>query len=156
MRHQLFRASLVLAIVLIGVPAVFAQSGAAKTPPPDPPSLQAPQNGGGTGADPKAPPLDGNGTPIYPGKEVDQKVRVTKKPTPKYTKEARKNAITGTVVLRCVFDATGHVRNVHVITGLPYGLTDSAIQAADKIQFTPAVKDGRPVSMWMELQYNFH
>jgi hypothetical protein len=30
-----------------------------------------------------------------------------------------------------------------------------SIRVARQIKFIPATKDGRPVSMWMELQYNF-
>jgi TonB family protein len=93
---------------------------------------------------------------IFKGSDVTKRVRVTKKPEPKYTKLARKHDVEGTVVLRCVFSSTGEVKNIHVVSGLPDGLTERAIEAAQKIKFTPAIKDGRPVSMWMELQYNFN
>ena len=93
---------------------------------------------------------------LYKGTEVTLKARVTKKPEPKYTKAARKHQITGTVVIRCVFSATGEVTHIHVITELPDGLTERAVEAAKKIRFIPATKDGHPVSMWMELQYNFN
>jgi len=93
---------------------------------------------------------------LYKGTEVTLKARVTKKPEPKYTKIARKHQITGTVVIRCVFSATGEVTHIHVISELPDGLTERAVEAAKKIKFIPATKDGHPVSMWMELQYNFN
>ena len=35
------------------------------------------------------------------------------------------------------------------------GLTERAIEAAKRIKFTPAMKDGKPVSVWMQLEYNF-
>ena len=105
-------------------------------------------------ASPSASP--GNRETIYKGKEVDQKPRVKKKPEPSYTKDARKHGVEGTVVIRCVFAATGQVTNIHVISGLPDGLTERAIKAAEKIKFVPAMKDGKPVSFWIELQYNFH
>jgi TonB family protein len=35
-------------------------------------------------------------------------------------------------------------------------LTEKAIAAAKKIKFTPAEKDGRPVSQYVTLEYNFH
>ncbi len=93
---------------------------------------------------------------IYPGKEVDKKPRVLRKPEPKYTKDARKHRIEGTVVLRAIFASTGRVTNIHVISGLPDGLTDRSIDVAKQIKFEPAIKDGHPVSMWMELQYNYN
>ena len=93
---------------------------------------------------------------IFTGREVDQKARVLSKPEPTYTEGARKNQITGTVVLRAVFSSSGEVTNIHAVSGLPDGLTERAMAAAKQIKFVPATKDGRPVSMWMEFQYNFN
>ena len=93
---------------------------------------------------------------VYKGAEVDTKVRVLSKPNPSYTEEARRNQVRGTVVLRCVFSADGHVRAIHVVAGLPDGLSDQAMEVARRIKFVPATKDGKPVSMWMELEYNFN
>jgi hypothetical protein len=39
---------------------------------------------------------------------------------------------------------------------LPYGLTEAAIAAARQIKFEPATLDGKPVSMFMQLEYNFN
>ena len=93
---------------------------------------------------------------VYSGKDVGIKATVAKKPEPSYTRDARKNKIEGTVILRCVFAANGKVTNIRVVSGLPDGLTDRAIKAAQKIRFKPATKDGKPVSMWMQLEYNFN
>jgi len=93
---------------------------------------------------------------LYIGKQVDTKARLVKKPEPSYTEKARGAQITGTVVLKCVFAADGTVKNIHVVSGLPYGLTEKAIAAARKIKFIPATKDGKNVSMWMQLEYNFN
>jgi TonB family protein len=89
-------------------------------------------------------------------KEVTQKARVLSKPEPQYTEEARKNQVTGTVILRAVFSSTGQVTNISARAGLPYGLTERAIAAARQIKFTPATKDGHPVSMYIQLEYNFN
>jgi len=97
-----------------------------------------------------------DGNRVYTGKEVDKKARVLRKPEPKYTKDARKHGIEGTVILRVVFASTGRVTNIHVSSGLPDGLTDRSIEVAQRINFEPAIKDGHPVSMWFELQYNYH
>jgi len=92
---------------------------------------------------------------IYTGREVDVKARLLSKPEPNYTEDARKNRIAGTVVLKVVFAKSGQVENIRVVSGLPYGLTERVIIAAKKIRFTPATKDGNPVSMWMQLEYEF-
>ncbi len=87
--------------------------------------------------------------------EPDERVRLLKKPEPSYTEEARANKITGTVILKVVFTSRGTVENIHVVRELPNGLTERAIEAAKKIKFIPATKDGHPVSMWMQLEYVF-
>jgi TonB family protein len=97
-----------------------------------------------------------NEEPIYKGKEVDKSPVVKSKPQPEYTGAARLHRIGGTVVLRCVFTSTGEAKHFFVVSGLPDGLTEASIAAGKRIKFKPAIKDGKPVSIWMELQYNFH
>jgi len=92
----------------------------------------------------------------FSGKDVTVKVRVLEKPEPSYTEAARKAGVTGTVVLKCIFSSSGEVRNIVVMRALGFGLTSQAVQTARKIRFTPAGKDGLPVSMYMQLQYNFN
>ena len=89
---------------------------------------------------------------VYKGPDVDSKVVIKAKPDPVYTASG---GVRGKVVLRCIFTSKGTVTNIFVIQGLPEGLTESAIEAARKIKFVPAVKDGYPVSMWMQLEYHF-
>ena len=93
---------------------------------------------------------------IYVGREVTTKVKLISKPEPVYTQRARNEQVTGTVVLRCVFAADGAVRHILVVQGLPSGLTEQSIAAAKKIKFIPATLNGNPVSMWMQLEYNFN
>ena len=93
---------------------------------------------------------------IFTGKDVTTKARLISKPEPQYTEEARKNQITGTVVLKCVFSSSGQVTSIKTVSGLPNGLTERAIAAARQIKFVPATKDGHQVSMWMQLEYNFN
>jgi len=112
--------------------------------------------------------VDGQGTPYDPadqldpsaksltGRQVERKAILIMKPQPVYTETARANAITGTVVLKVIFASNGTVVNILTASGLPYGLTERAIDAARKIKFIPAAKNGRFVSMWMQLEYNFN
>jgi TonB family protein len=83
------------------------------------------------------------------------KVIFLDRPQPEYTEEARRNQITGTVVLRVVFLASGEVGRIRVIAGLPYGLTERAVAAAKKIKFKPATLDGHPVDKERHVEYNF-
>jgi protein TonB len=85
-----------------------------------------------------------------------QRARVLSKPEPQYTEDARKNQITGTVVLRVVFASSGEVVQIRAMHSLPFGLTERAIAAARQIRFEPAMRDGRAVSVSMQLEYNFN
>jgi TonB family protein len=67
------------------------------------------------------------------------------KPTPDYTDSARQARDEGEVLLRVTFAATGEIRILDVVKGLPHGLNESAVRAAEKIRFKPATRDGRPV-----------
>ena len=106
---------------------------------------------------------DGPGTPflqrtpdVFTSKDVTSKVRLVMKPEPMYTERARQAQIVGTVVLKVVFSSAGAVDNIQTVKELPYGLTEQAIGAARKIKFIPAMKEGKFVSMWMQLEYNFN
>jgi TonB family protein len=74
----------------------------------------------------------------------------------KYTEEARQNKIQGTVVLQVVFNVNQQITDIRVIRGLPDGLTEKAIEAAKKIRFNPAVKNGAPVSVRGSLEFTFN
>jgi TonB family protein len=84
------------------------------------------------------------------------KVRIMSKPEPQYTEEARQNQVVGTVILRAVLTADGRVTHILIIKTLPNGLTQRAVQAAQRIKFVPAMLNGRPVSMFVQLEYNFN
>ncbi|MBA3766155.1 MAG: energy transducer TonB [Acidobacteria bacterium] len=105
--------------------------------------------GGGGGGD-----TDYNKT--FSPRDVTQKARILSKPEPQYTEEARRNQISGTVVLKAVFSSSGQVTNIRAVSNLPYGLTERAIAAARQIRFSPAMKDGRAVSQYIQIEYNFN
>jgi TonB-like protein len=86
--------------------------------------------------------------PVYTGRDVTQRVRLISKPEPFYPGGR------GLVVLKAVFSGSGKVTKIMIVQGVP-GLTEEAIKAARKIEFYPAIKDGRPVAMWLQLEYRF-
>ncbi|MCA1838237.1 MAG: energy transducer TonB [Actinobacteria bacterium] len=59
------------------------------------------------------------------------------------------------VVVHAVLSSSGEVTIKKVVRGLPRGLTENAMEAARNIKFIPAVKDGRFVSQYVQLEYNF-
>ncbi|MGH9765924.1 MAG: energy transducer TonB [Blastocatellia bacterium] len=74
----------------------------------------------------------------------------------KYTEEARQNKVQGTVLLQVVFHLNGSITEIKVIRSLPDGLTEKAIEAAKRIRFNPAVKNGSPVSVRGTLEFAFN
>jgi hypothetical protein len=59
-------------------------------------------------------------------------------------------------VLRVVFSSSGDVTNINAVQKLGGGLTEKAIAAAREIRFVPATRNGRAVSTYMQLEYNFN
>jgi len=72
-------------------------------------------------------------------------LEILDKPNPGYTAEARRLKIEGDVTLEVRFTASGQVEVLRVVRGLGYGLDQLAQEAARRIQFKPATRNGRPV-----------
>lgn len=96
------------------------------------------------------------GNDVHTGKDVTTKARVTSKPEPFYSEQARQYQVTGTVILKAVFGSDAKVKHIQIVQALPAGLTEQSVKAARRITFIPATLDGQPVSMWMQLEYNFN
>ena len=86
---------------------------------------------------------------------VDVPVSILDKPTPVYTREARELRLEGEVLLEVVFTAHGQVRVVRVLRGLGHGLDEAAVNAAQKIHFTPAQREKRAVDTTATLHIVF-
>jgi len=149
-------APVLLSIILIAT--AFGQSGrrGASPKPPAIPTVSGPLE-----TSPKPPlapaelPSEVDGEQIYKSKETDEHFQILKRPNPSYTREGRRHLTKGIVVLRLILAADETVKHIEVIKGLPDGLTDKAIAVASQIKFKPAKKDGKPVSVWVEVEYHF-
>lgn len=93
---------------------------------------------------------------FYSPREVTQKARLLSRPEPQYTEAARRYRVSGTVVLRAVLSSDGKVIRIVTMRRLPHGLTRKAVEAAQRIRFEPAIKDGQPVSQYIQIEYNFN
>lgn len=96
-----------------------------------------------------------NGSNIYPQTGVTTKAVITYKPQPEYSGKARDNGIEGVVRISAILGADGKVHSIRPITVLPYGLTANSIKTTLKLKFRPAMKDGKLVSQYVTLEYNF-
>lgn len=106
--------------------------------------------GNGRGDGGEAPPAP------KPPPAVTEKLAILSKPRANYTEEARKNQISGTVVVSVTFSASGQVTGISAVRGLPYGLTDQAIAAARQIKFNPQKQNGQAISVTRKIEYNFN
>ncbi len=98
---------------------------------------------------------NGNGDEIVTA-TASMKPRILFQEKARYTEQARQNRVQGTVLVSAVFTADGRITSVRVVRGLPDGLNEEAIKAAQKIRFTPAMKNGQPVSTRMSMEFSFN
>jgi TonB family protein len=77
-------------------------------------------------------------------------------PDPEYSEEARKVKQMGVVVLYLVVGPDGKPRDVRVVRALGLGLDEKAIEAVKSWRFEPALKDGKPVAVSVNVEVNFH
>lgn len=80
---------------------------------------------------------------------------ITFKPLATYTESARLNEFEGTVRLLVEYRADGTIGDIDVLQGQPYGLTDEAKEAARDIRFKPATRNGEPVTVNKEVEFQF-
>jgi TonB family protein len=74
---------------------------------------------------------------------------------PEYTPEAKLAKIQGTVLVNLIVDESGAPEHVHVLRGLDSGLDDKAVEAVRQYTFTPAMEDGKPVPVSLNVEVNF-
>lgn len=63
--------------------------------------------------------------------------------------------VTGMVILKVTFLDSGEIGKIAVVSGLPYGIRENTVEAAKKIKFKPAKKNGKAVSVSKIITYNF-
>ncbi len=93
---------------------------------------------------------------LFYADEVTTKAHILSKFPSEYSEAARSVHMIGTVVLGAVLSANGNLEHILVLRLLPFGLSAKSIEAVKQIKFTPATKDGRAVSTWTQLEYNFN
>jgi len=103
---------------------------------------------------PDAPPGYGRKGAIAVGGGVSAPIKVFA-PQPRYTEDARRAGVEGVVILETVVDEEGNVRDVKVLKGLPFGLDKSAVETVKTWRYEPALRGGRPVSVYFTFTINF-
>jgi hypothetical protein len=128
----------------------------AATPPPPAPIAAAPAP-----APAAAPPAP---APAPAAVLASQPPVVTQKSSPQIPRTGTKDSLPPSlqqadikVALRVFVDSTGHAQKVVVLRGVEgaSGYNESAQSAALASRFSPALKDGKPTSGWLEMEFDF-
>src|SRR5579863_834153 len=76
-------------------------------------------------------------------------------PDPEYSEEARKAKYQGVCVLWLIVGPDGKPRDIKIARSLGMGLDQKAIEAVRNWKFEPALKDGKPVAVQINVEVNF-
>jgi protein TonB len=74
---------------------------------------------------------------------------------PEFSEEARRAKFMGVVTVNLIVDAAGHPQNVRVIRGVGMGLDQKALEAVRQYRFKPAMEDGHPVPVQVNVEVDF-
>lgn len=103
---------------------------------------------------PDAPPAEVPDGPLQIGGPVSRPVKIAG-PLPIYPEAARRARIECIVMLHTVIDRSGRVTDVEPRKSCPLGLTEAAVRAAEQWRYQPALRQGLPVAVYMDLRVEF-
>ena len=81
--------------------------------------------------------------------------QVTHPVNPQYTDEARSAKFQGMCIVAVIVDENGMPQNVHVVRPLGKGLDEKAVEAVKQYRFKPAMYQGHPVPVQVNIEVNF-
>jgi TonB family protein len=90
--------------------------------------------------------------PESPGR---QNLRPLYTPDPKYTVQAKRAKLQGTVVLSLTVGTDGRAHDIKVEKPLGMGLDEQAVASLEKWRFGPACEDGKAVPAKTHVEMNF-
>ena len=76
-------------------------------------------------------------------------------PEPEFSEEARKAKVAGNVLVYLQVGTDGRPKNVRVLRGIGLGLDEKAMEAVRQYKFKPAMENGHPVAVEMNVEVNF-
>lgn len=76
---------------------------------------------------------------------------------PKYSEDGRRNKISGAVMLRVTVKEDGMIdrKSIEVLRKLNYGLDEKAVECVATWRFRPAMVNGMPMAMTVQIELNF-
>jgi TonB family protein len=131
----------------------------------------APPDGDGTPSGTASSPATSNSSPVtdQTGEAVRRigggvsSPQVIHQVEPEFTDEAKTRAkaeaqngkFEGTVLVQLIVNTNGQPENVHVVRGVGMGLDEKAVEAVRQYRFRPAMENGNPVPVLLNVQVNF-
>ncbi|MGB6691750.1 MAG: energy transducer TonB [Terracidiphilus sp.] len=88
--------------------------------------------------------------------EVDQKAKLLSTFQPESNDYAQDAGVAGMCLYHAVIGADGRPGQIAVARPIGFGLDESAVAAISKASFQPAIKDGHPVPVVLDLVVQFH
>ncbi len=83
----------------------------------------------------------------------ERRLKIIEQPRPELPQKHATLDVQGNTILRVQFLEFGEVGEVVPVKELPSGLTQLAVTAARKIRFEPELKDGKPVTVYRQVEY---
>jgi TonB family protein len=97
-----------------------------------------------------------NGNPVNPVRDGISPPVPLISPEAEFSDDARRAKYQGTCLISLTVDRNGLPRNLRVVKPLDYGLTEQSIEAVKRYRFKPAMKNGEPVPVEVNIEVSFH
>lgn len=92
----------------------------------------------------------------YDASDVDSPPKIVRQMPVKYPAQAKKNGITGKVIVRCLVGVNGKAGRFEIVESDPAGVfDDSAVSTLKYWQFRPGIKSGELVATWVKVPFKF-
>jgi TonB family protein len=102
-----------------------------------------------------APAADPQNPPVVVLRNGVRAPRAIYQPDPEYSDDARKKMTNGVALLWLIVDTEGKPRDIKVVVPVGDGLDEKAVEAVKTWEFEPAMKDGKPVAVQINVEVAF-
>jgi TonB family protein len=99
--------------------------------------------------------LEGN-RPVYLGNPGIEAPKPIYSPDPTYSDSARRDKLQGKAILSVAVNEKGFPEVLEITQSLGEGLDTHALAAVARWRFRPAMKNGQPVAVLINVEVNFH
>lgn len=70
-----------------------------------------------------------------------------------YPETARKNGVEGTVKISMTLGEDGRIKDINIVQGLPFGVSEAVTKGLQGLPFEPAKRNGQPIPVKMFFDY---